>query len=619
MSSIEYLKTVDPKIVQNEPAFTVNEGAAEISNVPFTSTNASKSSLSFNINVPSKNVFVDREATITTEVLRSINVNVVNGAADPAKRPTTGQVLKWGENCALPAFPLQSQFQTSSITINNATITENTKDIIYEKLRLTHSNYNTKRRTTPSMLDNYASYQEAAKLKNSPLAGYDSIYSNDQIPNGAFPIIYTDANGNELADQTYYRWNNSTWLAAPAAGTAFSRTIYYKYKVTEKILLSPFIWAEIEGKNNVDLYGVNNIQFIFTIAGDTSRNFRFFDNETAKFTFTQFELNGQNPFVNPVMNFIFRTPSLSIPLPERNVVPYMETPRHISTNSGVSIPAGGTKMLNMSGITLTQIPDLLVVFTKAEPATNPTQYGDFYLPPVDLSLMFDNRSGLMSSMTQEQLFKMAIDNGLNMNWNEFAGNARVKGGNTVSTVGGFVVLQPGIDFPLSAGASPGLGGNYNIQLNITVKNSLKVAVNNPTVYLMAVNSGFFTSSDGSSRVSTAPLTQNDVIDAPLIGTTQDYERMVGNGKFGDFFKKLGSNIKKVFKNKDVQKVLKEGAKIGSKIGSEVLKNSGDPRLALTGEAIDQGTKAALGSGKTTGGRGNANYNFYNSRGLRSLM
>tara|TARA_B100000446_G_scaffold187248_1_gene215825 strand:+ start:6658 stop:8505 length:1848 start_codon:yes stop_codon:yes gene_type:complete len=615
MSSIEYLKTVDPKIVQNEPAFSINEGATEISNVPFTSTNASRSSLSYNVNAPSQNVFVDREATITTEVLRSVDVVITNTVDNP--RPASGQVLKWGQNCALPAFPLQSQLQTSSVTINNATITENTKDIIYEKLRLTHNDYNTKRRTTPSMLDNYASYQESAQLKNSPLAGYDSIYSNDNIPNGSFPITYTSANGTPLSDQTFYRWDNDAlWLLSPPVGNSFTRTIYYKYKVTEKILLSPFIWAEIEGKNNVDLYGINNIQFIFTIAGDTSRNLRFFNNDTDDYNFTNIQLNGQNPFVNPVMNFVFRTPSLSIPLPERSVVPYMETPRHISTNSGVSIPPGATKMLNMSGITLTQIPDLIVVYTKANPVTKPEQYGDFYLPPVDISMMFDNRSGLLSSMTQEQLFKMSLDNGLNMNWNEFQGTARTGNGNEVSTVGGFLVLQPGVDFPLSSGSAPGLGGNYNIQLNITVKNQLKDNVENPIVYLMAVNSGFFTSNGGSSRVSTAPLTQNDIIEAPLMGSTNDYERMVGNGKFGDFFKKLGSNIKKVFKNKDVQNVLKEGAKIGSKIGSEVLKNSGDPRLALTGELVNQGTKAALGSGRTTGG--GKNYNLYNSN-LRALM
>ena len=70
---------------------------------------------------------------------------------------------------------------------------------------------------------------------------------------------------------------------------------------------------------------------------------------------------------------------------------------------------------------------------------------------------------------------------------------------------------------------------------------------------MAVNSGFFISSGGSSRYSTAPLTEADIIQAPVEATSQELSRMVG----GSWWSKIGSTIKNIFTHPTTKKIGKE--------------------------------------------------------------
>jgi len=244
MTSIENVKILDSRIVQTQPLFAVNEGAAEISNVPFSANNSSASSLTFNINVPSNNLFVDRTMSISATVQMAVDVSIdaSAGAEFPLSPVNDGvpsyiQMLKFGSNCALPAFPLQSLMNTLSVTINNATITTNMKDTIYELLRLTNMTKNHLQRTTTTMLDKYADYNLSNELDNNPLHGFGKALESDNVPNGAFSnVVFCDANGNLVDESTY------AYPTVAPVGNKLTQTIYYKNTVTEKLLLSPFIF-----------------------------------------------------------------------------------------------------------------------------------------------------------------------------------------------------------------------------------------------------------------------------------------------------------------------------------------------------------------------------------------
>ena len=173
----------------------------------------------------------------------------------------------------------------------------------------------------------------------------------------------------------------------------------------------------------------------------------------------------------------FLTPSLDIPLPPKNIVPYMEFPRYISQNVGPSplpsakiaysvTPTGVTTFSSIT-TTLPNIPDLMMIYVKPTAYPDSTN-GDWTLPITNISLNFDNFSGLLANHTPFQLYKMSVDNGLDMDWNLWSGQLNVtqSGGSTsiyqsggvVGSAGGALVLRPGRDFALQAGQAPGL--NY---------------------------------------------------------------------------------------------------------------------------------------------------------------
>jgi hypothetical protein len=238
----------------------------------------------------------------------------------------------------------------------------------------------------------------------------------------------------------------------------------------------------------------------------------------------------------PSLAVQFLTPSLDIPLPPKSIVPYMEFPRYIA-NPQTLVPAStsyasaGTPLQSQT-ITLPNIPDLLLVFVKP-PAYADSTNGDWSLPITSISLNFDNFSGLLSTMTQKQLYQMSLANGVDMDWSEWSGFAPLPlsgggsgQGGVRGLVGGPLVLRPGRDFALQAGQAPGLVGNFTLQFNLTVQN-FTGAAQTPNIYTVPISSGFFETIKGSSRIIKGVLTEQDILSAPAQAPSTELQRPVG--------------------------------------------------------------------------------------------
>jgi len=249
----------------------------------------------------------------------------------------------------------------------------------------------------------------------------------------------------------------------------------------------------------------------------------------------------------------FLTPALDVPLPPKSIVPYMEFPRYIttglaalaSTNSG-SGQGAGTSLLTSSGtqytsqtITLPNIPDLLLIYAKPSTYADATN-GDWVFPIKSISINFDNFSGLLANHTQYELYKMSVNNGIDMDWSEWSGQGTqapsltalagtVSSGGIVGLVGGPLVLRPGRDFALQAGQAPGLVGNFTLQFQISLVNQT-ASSQTPQIYVVPVSSGFFETIKGSSRIVKGVLTEQDILGAPAHAPEADMERLLGEGK-----------------------------------------------------------------------------------------
>lgn len=552
-ADIEKLAVFDSRIVQSRPKYAVEKGALSLTNAPFNAIAATQSQHTYNIYVPSENVYVDRALEWSSTVFQTFAV------ATAAPVPVGNPIVQAGVDFALCAFPLNSLCSTLTATINDTTSVINTQDVLTQVLRLTDYKKNRLQRTCPTYLDRYQSYNDAFGAINNPLGGYQSATDYAETPNGAFyNLIFTDPTGNPLgtAAPAFGGANYNAVNGVPvSSGAAGPYQIYLRWRSTEKLVLSPFVFSDVH-EWDTGLFGINNIQLIMNLR-DSSRVIRTTTRNGRTISGITYNTGVPNVFVDSVVNVMFLTPSLDVPLPPKSVVPYAEFPRYITQYNQTPIPAGAVQQIQSQTITLPQIPDLFIIYTK--PQSYASTEGDWMFPVATaadgirnpLTVNFDNFSGLLSSTTAEQLYGMSIKNGLEMDWNSWVGlghsSAASDTGTTgagparVPLVGGMLVLKPSQDITLQTGQAPSLVGNFTFQFNLTIKNTSSVA-QSPQLYVITVNSGFFESIRGSSRIIKGVLSEQDIISAPLapMGTRDQLDRMVGSGMMG----KLGNVLSK---------------------------------------------------------------------------
>lgn len=200
-------------------------------------------------------------------------------------------------------------------------------------------------------------------------------------------------------------------------------------------------------------------------------------------------------------------------------------------------------------------------------------------------------------MSDTQLYQMAVHNGLDMDYSQWSGlavanNAGIAGsipataaagapiagtapgasaaGAKVITSGGFLVIRPGVDFGLSSGMAAGLIGNFALQFQCSIFNpGADINERGATLYVLTINSGFFQTLAGSSRIIRGPLSESDILSAPLAPeqTRDALNRMVGHG----FMDKMGSFLSKAKSvyaaTKPVVSAIKEALPEDGKMGA----------------------------------------------------
>lgn len=567
-ADIEKLAVYDDRIVQSRPKYAVEKGALSVTNSPFNAIAVNTSQHTYNILVPSENIFIDRAVDWTSQCFLQVDVTLAQATA------TTEPIFLPGRDFALCAFPLQSLTNTMTATINDTTVTINSGDVLPQVLRMTDYKYNRMIRTCPTMLDKYQKYSDSESAVNSPLHGYNVATNTDEVPNGAYwNVGFTTSAGAPLTAGTvqagggaFLGWTADA-LGRPcptvAGNVGDQFRLYITFTSTEKLVLSPFVFSDSH-EWDCGLFGCQNIQLVMNMQSP-ARVLRSFESQVGggayASTFVQSAINygsvvynpNTNGFSNAKVNLQFLTPSLDISLPPKSVVPYMEFPRYITSQLTAN---PGLNTFSSQTIVLPMIPDLLMIWCRPQVYTlnNSTAtsladnaQGDWVLPIQNISLNMDNFAGLLSAHSREQLYKISVNNGLEVDYNQWCGKAKrgPQGGvggavnNDIPLSGGMLVLKPGRDVVLQAGQASGLVGNFVLQFQLTVENTTANTI--PVqIYVVTANSGFFETIKGSSRVIKGVLTEQDIISAPIApaGTHGQVKRMVGAGVMS----KLGNAV-----------------------------------------------------------------------------
>jgi hypothetical protein len=534
--------------------------------------------------VPSENVFIDRAVDWISGGVAQITLQTTGTGI------TSGGVLLTPGEVALAAFPSHQCVSQMTATINDASVSVNTSDVLNYVLRLQDYKKNRLQRTCPTMLDNYAAYpaasstggvntatSQSAFFQNSPLATYGGAHAVDENPNGAFSQWwFCDATGAPLTTNNGLPVGTGT-TSGTYGGTAATETVYIRWQSTEKLFLPPFVFAD-DAEYSTGLFGVQNFQVQMNMLPTPSRAIRLNQSIIGRVLTAGKSISGYSitwgpstvgtfyPYpIQPALSVQFLTPALDVPLPPKSIVPYMEFPRYITnlspaqpTTLGAAIASAqgskvGATSVSSNTITLPNIPDLLMIYLKPSTpdskisttnvalytgqGTGTNQIGfwdscmaDFTLPISGISINFDNFSGLLANHTSYELYKMSVNNGLEMDYATWCGESRrvpESGTGTpyVGLCGGPLILKPGRDFALQAGQAPGLVGNFSLQFQVTIGNQYNATINSINLYVVPISSGFFETIKGSSRIIKGVLTEQDILSAPA--SADHSGRMVG--------------------------------------------------------------------------------------------
>ena len=592
MSDFRTVLIEDSRIssITSTEAFGVQSGAAQSTFQQFQAVTASNSSIVFNIQIPSENIVIDRHVLMQSQIAFQVFITpTVPIAANTV-------VFEYGVSDSVQAFPLNSLFNTVQSTINNVSVSTNLKDILpmitrmYDRRVLSRLNS-----TTPSYVDNvFGNYSDAlvsgptnaaigTSANNNPLAGVKTNgYDEDFYPRGAYQL-----DSYVIDHYTGAAWDRSP-ISLGAAGEKW--VISMKMTVTEPFLaLSPYINTEPDC--DAGLVGVNNLSLVCNIDASCSR---LFSTALGSAAFTPYITNvalGWNDagagaittqpvgFANTrlLFNFLSLQPEQYAKISTKNVVPFVDVPRYLTTSTNATaIPAytpsyavngspvlPSEQIITSQSIQLNQVPDLIIICARVPMSTQNWAYPSGFLTIKGISVNFNNASGLLATATQQNLYELSAKNGSAQSWNEFRGligavqapgapNAANAGLKMLPSTGSLLVLNPVMDFSLPSYLSSSSLGQYQLQFNLTVANQLPIAVT-PELCIITMNSGIFVTQQGTSQIFTGILTKEQVLAAkekhpvPHLSTSE-YKRMIG-GKLSS--RGMGALLKMV---RDVPKL-----------------------------------------------------------------
>jgi len=529
MSSSDFskVKVLDDVLATTDSVkYAVVKGAQNITPSVNNAISKSNSSITFNIQTPSEATVLSRRVMIKTKISFTVAGAIAVGKT---------RLVDIGGDSALGPFPFQSLCNTIQMTVNNNTVTQNQRDVMFALMRFGDARemyrYNT---SAPVAYDQYWNYADAELANNNPNGSWSNVAMDPSYqPRGAFRL-------SEIA-------GNSVGIAGDA------KSVQITVEVIEPLMLSPLIWCDPQS-NNQGFYGIQVMNLVFNI-GSTNRLFR---SSTAALTVTLGNtLSAGEAFTDTQLLIQYYTRQPSDLVPARNVVPYAEYPRYLTNVSG-TIPAATTNndgaayslvpgqfpTIESNSISLNQIPDKILIFVRKRLASQTAADADCFFPIKRLRVNFNNKAGLLTSATRWDLWRMSVESGSNQTWAEFSGSAVKRVANQplaeIPTCGSILALSMGKHIELDDVFAPGSIGQFQLQFSVEIENySATAYADNCELVLITMNTGVFVLERGTSQTYTAILSRSDVLSASSMPgyKSSDVKRLVG-GNLEDSFKSL---------------------------------------------------------------------------------
>ncbi len=482
---LNLVRSIDPRTDVNSRSrrtYSVYDGGSDFGFQRISPDGSvSNSQLSYTLNPPSTNVFVNRRLLHTVE----FELTFTGQSAGPgiALLQSAGAQADVGVSTgtqyydAPRAFPLANATLNSEFQINNDRVTQNVNNYFRAFPRYNNliHNQDITQSLTPTMLDQSQEYSDLDGFARSPLRGYgDNVL---QCPRGGF---------------VGYRITQNGTTGAPG------QTAVVRLRVTEPVFLSPFLFED--GSEDTGLYGIQNMKYTVSLGGRGNGALAglggaLWSHSSLGSTFTSCNVT----VVEAEMLMMYITPDPLQQIPKNNLYSYYE-PALYPTQTQTPITAGALTTIAMNNVQLNSIPNRIFLFVSENDNQNSMLKSDVYFGIENVSISFDNRDNLLSNATSEQLYQMAVKNGTNLSWNQWTKDC-----------GSVLALDFGSDIPLRLSQAVGLRGNYNLRITVQCRN-LKSTTVTPTFNCVVISEGVMSIDDQQVTRSIGVLDQNDIFD-----------------------------------------------------------------------------------------------------------
>lgn len=454
----DYVKMLDPRLdLSKTTKILLEEGGSAVTLQRYTANSVSPSAVSFSqANPPSADTIIDRNMMIRMPIrLRFTATNVPAGqflfqcdGRSISGNAWTGGLV--GGVDAPRAFPVSQITQSLQLNLNSQSFSQQINQYIEPVMRYDNSRImgRTNYSLTPTMQDTYQAYDDFT-LYGSAKNVLGSYGENDgRDPRGGFA-------GLQVVSQYLAGSADGT----PSTGVGSVMVAEVDCEFTENIFVSPLGWGKLDKRG---LYGISTMSIVLNIDSNFRNLIWSHDAVSSGKTIQNIELGfgvTTPGFATlPELHVTYITPQFGTPMPVTNLYEYNNIANYLNTQQG-SVPPQGIQTYNVNNIQLDSVPSHLFIFAKKRVQDKTFNDTDSYARIQGITMTFGNISGILSDATEQQLYKISVNNGSKQSWNEWS-----------KYVGSVLCVSFARDISMGMENVVGAAGQYQVQYKLDIKN-----------------------------------------------------------------------------------------------------------------------------------------------------
>jgi hypothetical protein len=503
------LRTVVPTmdLADNvSPKCIVTESPQEFRVVQIPATSFSQSNANWNIIPPSPSTIISRYVRVNLPLQFSIT--------GTASLTGNNQCFVVNSSYSGPCqYPLHTIISTLTITFNNQAITIRPSQI-FDKFH--YYNFGREEQkgtlsTTPSYPDQTTNNIDTGTI-TSPFASYSS--SVDHISRNSIPI---------------------NWSANPVLTNGQSGTAIFTLNITEPLMINPLIfdndWWRKPGITQITNFTVT---MNFDPVG-LSRVWRQAIGDPVKYS------NVSVTIQQPSLALIYYTLPTYMNIPPSISYPYTAVQNYTYTFSTPITQNTPSVTLTSNTIQFQSIPHRIYVGVSKNYNSKTINDNDCFLPITNVNITWGNVSGVLSTLTQQDLYLLCLKNGLKQSWSMFSGNrinfysTNVSNGSAQQIVytgpSAPLCLEFGSDIQLLNEDFPGRQGTWNFQITVQANNTLPDVSYTCQMDIIVLYMGTMTIANQSVTLNTGLITPNTPIPELTKTTFPNETDFYAGGKF----------------------------------------------------------------------------------------